>query len=141
MHESTRLQIETEIDTRIATGLSISVKYENADFDRGGLSEWIESTIINGETFNASFGSSKKVRTVAVLNLAVFVARGSGTKRLREIADGVAAAFRNLRLSSGGVKIEFLQASMDNGDPGDPAFFRENITLPFRAEEIQSDAT
>ena len=142
MKESIRLQIESEVDTRVGTAIpGIAIEWENVEFDREGKSEWLRVNILDGETINASLGRTKKVFSPGLLVIGIFVKKGTGTKRMREIADLIGDEFRNLRLSSGTVYIDFYQPTLDNTDAGDSNFHLRNLTLPFRGEDVKTDAS
>ncbi len=139
MNETIRLAIETQFNTDISGTLPI--EFENVAFDREGRSEWVRLTFLDGDAFNATMGNSKKIKAPGTLIATVFQLRNAGTKRAREVADIIADNFRNLRITSGTVKIEFGVPTLANGDRGDPVYWMENVALPFLAEDTKTDAT
>lgn len=139
MFDDIREQIETKWQTDLS---GITTEYENTPFDRKGISDWVRLTLLDGAAFTATIGSStKKIKQPGVLVASCFVLRGAGTKTIKDRMDTIADVFRNLRLTSGGLEIDFQTPTPANGDPGDPNLYMENLNIPFIAQMSKTDAT
>jgi hypothetical protein len=136
MFDKIRELIETRWQTELS---SLTTEYENVAFDRKGNTEWVKLTILDGDAFSATLGSTKKVKHPGILVASIFTPRGAGSKDSRVIADSISDAFRNTRVINAGLEIDFGTPTPSNGDPGDPNYYMKNVNVPFVAQQSKAD--
>lgn len=135
-------EIREEIETRWQTKLpAVTTAFENVPFDHTGLTTWTRLTILDGDAFSATLGSTKKIKFPGILVASVFILRGAGTKEARDQVDAISDAFRNFRLLAVGLEIDFGTPTPAGGDPGDPNYYMTNVNIPFVAQESKADVS
>lgn len=105
------------------------VEYENVPLGRETSNGFVRLVIINGDSGTHGMGGNTlQARDTGMVSLQVFVPKGSGTKRSRELCDAFAAIFEHKRFNG----ITTYTASVaPSGMTGDK-WLQVNVTVPFR---------
>ncbi len=90
-------------EARLAANFSAtSIQYENAPFNPPSNAAYISAKILAGEGIIASLGPSPLHRFPGVFHIDLYAPEDQGTKVLRDHADTIESAFRNVQFSAGG---------------------------------------
>lgn len=82
---------------RVASYAHYTVLHENEEKDVPDEGPWMRVTILPGISFQSTFGAEKSTRYPFILEIAVFLEVGKGTKILQDIADAAIAYFNMQR--------------------------------------------
>lgn len=115
----------------VAVRPTVPIHYDNVPGDPPSASSWVRLTIIEGDSFQISAGTTRRFRDTGIAIVQVFTALGSGDGEAREIADDVQAIFKGITVSG----VIFRKPSASRIGP-DGTFYQVNVTVPFQADEI-----
>lgn len=105
------------------------VEYENVPLEEPSSGGFVRFTIINGDSGTHGMGGNTiQARDTGIVSLQVFVPKGTGTKRSRELCDAFAAIFEHKRFN--GITT-YTAAVTPAGYSGDK-WLQVNVTIPFR---------
>lgn len=134
--EILRIAIVTAFKNGYKTGLNSfsPVQYQNQAFTEPEAALWTRFSLIEDGTAPTSIGKNQR-RTIGILNLQVFVPKGSGTKPANEVKDKVASFLDYLEISPASghtiifdtTKIRFVQESERWGEHLVSCNFRYDI--------------
>ena len=117
----------------LATAQSWEVHYDNEKGFEQPEGTWIRFSIIDGESVQASLGSSKRHRSFGVAVAQIFTKIGIGDKEAREIADLIVTAFRSTTEDSVTYRTPYITVLGRVEDQ-----LQVNVTIPYYIEDIQS---
>lgn len=109
---------------------SIPVAYQNQKFNQPAGS-WVNFAIIPNERYRTNIGSEMCYRQSGILNIALMVAEGSGTKTLNAMVDTIHNIFQDRDYVAGdGTKITFFNAeTRDRGVVS--GYYTKNVMVEF----------
>lgn len=106
--------IQAALDAKLATfatAQSLSVAWQNIEFDPVAGSPWVRPSMLPGEPYQAALGESGENRCVGVYQVSVFYPAGNGSGTARAMVDTLITAFkRGTRLTYGGYTVEIKKA-------------------------------
>lgn len=119
------------IETRFAVQWAgqTPVSYDNSAFNIPQNTPWVRLTILNGESQNASVGTSH-LRHIGIISVQVFVPVDSGTRQARLLANSVSTIFDNQRFAG----IQCRVSSIQRGGDQD-GWHMTIVNTPFRRDE------
>lgn len=125
--------IRSRFKAQIADVLPLTTQYDNQNLDNPDNAIWCRLTINSGETLQKSIGSpsANRERTPGVMTAQLFGPVGNGDGELREKAENIRVAFRNVTdtgVSFGNPKIKEIKRVGNE--------WQINVNCPFYADDI-----
>jgi len=130
----TRNAIEARM---VANYSTYKVKFENTKFKPPVNTPWLALTVQDGEAFNASIGTARRVqRHPGIIQVDIYVPENQGTKTSREIADAVAVIFNTVQFSLGSSGTISTRAPALQGLGIEEGWDRKVLSIPFIRDVI-----
>lgn len=107
----------------------------NTQFTPPDAGAYVEVRITNQTAFNASIGSTKRVRHPGLLTLIIRGPINAGDGVLKDYADELCAVFRNASVAD---SIHFRAPTVRDFGPSD-GHYEIHVDCPFRRDSVFSD--
>jgi len=125
VYQDERKDIESYLKTNFTT---TAIKFDNADFDQRNIVEFIDVFIRPGQKIATTVGGSQiTYEARGQLVISIFVKKGTGTDRVRKIADDLQTLFLKKQIGS----CTFESAELINVGEVEE-WYRNNLYLYYR---------
>ncbi len=126
--------IKQRFRTQVEIGLGMPVVYDNGAH-REDWPLWCRFSVLGGTTRIATVAGpgQRRYRTVGVAVAEVYAPVGKGEEPMRIAHDAIVAAFRGQAITSPDITFSAPSVSAGFRDGG---WWKRNIDIPFRADEI-----
>jgi hypothetical protein len=118
-----------------ANGGGVPVQWDEVPFNQPASGIWVRFTLIDGEGFQASLGSTPLEKQPGVVVIGVFTPKNNGTKAARDLADKAGQAMRYKQLVEGTVTVHMFAPYTTRG-PLQESHLQLNVTVPFEAQHV-----
>lgn len=126
---------ETEIEyieSRFTTnwGVTTPIRYGNDPRPAPTTGEWVSLHVIPIDATRSTLGI-RNHRYNGIININIFVAKGTGTNRCRALADTASAIFRDIEFNNIVCRSPNITVVGDND-----GFYQINVSVPYWKDEI-----
>ena len=131
-----RKHVETRLSTQLAiTNPTVKIKYENVKFNQPSNQTYVSIYLLEGDSFQASLGTSFTERHVGVLQVDIMTPEGTGTQSRNALAETIGGFFRrNQALLEDGSYVQFRVPRYTSlGNEG--LFDRIAVSIPYYRDE------
>jgi len=123
--------IQSALDTMLynwSNTNSVSVAWQNVDFDNTNISQYAQAFMIPAQTFPIALADLSSSDFTGIYQINVYTKKGIGTKTNRDLTESLLTAFGK---GSGANGVRILQASM-SGAIDDDAWLVVPISVRYR---------